>query len=124
MNVSIRLLQCECGELERGGKMSDHSGARVVDATEARLSTLRAKVGWLVRSIRCAEFVYAGWITIWLLAGWSDERGSIEKYGSFLPPDLAGLAGGRPARAFTIQSAIWPVPAAACISVWPLFTSY
>jgi len=104
--------------------MSDHSGARVVDATEARVSTLRAKVGWLCQVIRVAAIVYAGWIIIWLVAGWSDERGIIERYGSFLHTDLAGMAGWQRALAFGIQFAIWLVTAAACISVWRLFTSY
>jgi hypothetical protein len=104
--------------------MSEQSNPQPVDATDARLSVLRAKVGWLCQLIRVAAATYAGWIIIWLVTGWSDEPQIIENYSRFLHADLSGMAGWQRGLAFGIHFAIWLIITAACVSIWRLFTSY
>lgn len=93
-------------------------------AADALLSALRGKIGWICHSIRVAALVYAGWLFYLTATYWSDAAAINAGYGRLLQKDLTGVTAWQQAAAFGVQFGIWLVAAAACYSVWRLFTTY
>ncbi len=91
---------------------------------DAKLLTLRQKIGWICQIARLATPAYAGWVLYLNVDFWRDAAAINNGYGRLLQRDLSGILPWQQAAAFGVNFIVWLFTAYACYSAWRLFTLY
>ena len=91
---------------------------------DAKLLTLRRKIGWICQIVRLAAPAYAGWVLYLNVNYWRDTAAINNGYGRLLQRDLSGILPSQQATAFGVDFIVWLFAAYACYSSWRLFTLY
>lgn len=85
---------------------------------------LRDKIGWLCHVLRLTAAAYALWVLIELARFWSTPARVARHWSDWLHVGVTEPWPGQLALGFTLHLAIWLLVAAACYSVWRLFSGY
>jgi len=103
----------------------DISPLQTADAPQrARLLNLRRKIRWICQLLRFAAPAFAAWALCWLAVTWSDTSAINQGLGQMLHRDLGGVEPWQQAAGFGVTFVVWLFIAAACYSIWRLFTLY
>jgi hypothetical protein len=101
------------------------SPAQLTDMPQdAKLLTLRKKIGWICQIARFAAPAYAAWVLYLNVRYWSDTAAINNGYGRLLQRDLSAIVPWQQAAAFGVDFVVWLFAAYACYSSWRLFTLY
>jgi hypothetical protein len=85
---------------------NDISPAQLTDMPQdAKLLTLRRKIGWICQMVRLAAPAYAAWVLYLNADYWSDAAAINNGYGRLLQRDLSAIAPWQQASAF--GAALW-----------------
>jgi hypothetical protein len=104
---------------------NDISPAQLTDMPQdAKLLTLRRKIGWICQMVRVAAPAYAAWVLYLNADYWSNAAAINNGYGRLLQRDLSAIAPWQQASAFGVDFVVWLFAAYACYSSWRLFTLY
>jgi hypothetical protein len=90
----------------------------------AAATALRQRIGWLCHLLRFAALGYAAWVLGLVILHWSSAERVARVYGGWLKADLSGVQMWQRLAGFSISLVIWAFAAAACYSVWRLFSGY
>lgn len=85
---------------------------------------LQKRIGWMCWLIRLASAGYAAWVLFLIVRQWSDSSLVVRQFGAWLRVDLSGIQSWQMLAGFALQLGIWALLAAACFSVWKLFSGY
>ena len=91
---------------------------------DAKLLTLRKKIGWICQIVRFTAPVYAAWVLYLTADYWRDTVAINNGNGRWLQRDLSGILPWQQAAAFGVDLVVWLLAAYACYSAWRLFTLY
>jgi hypothetical protein len=87
-------------------------------------AALRRRIGWMCHLIRLAAAAYAMWILFQVVTHWTNPASVTRGYGAWLKTDLSGMMPWQLMAGFAVHLGIWCFAAAACYSVWKLFSGY
>jgi hypothetical protein len=91
---------------------------------DARLATLRGRIGRLCRALRFAIIAYVLWMLVAIALFWTDEQKVASHFLNALSVDVSGASASQRLGASCVSLVIWLVLAAACFSGWRLFSTY
>ena len=103
----------------------DAAPAPSTDAPQrSELLSLHRKIGWICQMLRFAAPAFAAWVLGCMAVSWSDPTTIDKGLGRMLRRDLSGIAPWQQAAGFAVEFVVWLFVAAACYSIWRLFTLY
>ena len=104
---------------------NDASPAQFADTPQrAELLSLHRKIGWICQLLPFAAPAFAAWVLCWMAVSWSDPSAIDKGLGRMLQRDLSGIEPWQRAAGFAVEFVVWIFIAAACYSIWRLFTLY
>jgi hypothetical protein len=101
--------------------MSD--ACSILSAT-SQTEALRKRIGWPCQAVRALAAVYAVWTLYVIVTFWLDTVLVEQVYSQLTRQDVSGSADWQRLGGLTVTLLIWGLVAAACYSVWQLFSAF
>ena len=93
-------------------------------AADAKLSTLRGKIGWICRALQFLLVGYPLWI-LWIIIEYWGDRAFVEAhYQKFFKLDISGASYGQFAAAVALHLFVWVLLAVMCFCLWRVLGLY
>ena len=95
-----------------------------ITGTEGDYAGLHRRIIKISQTVRFAAAILAGWLLLALINLWSSIESINAFFGPIFKKDLSGIAPWRQLCGFTGYRLLWSFSAAACYSIWRVFSAF